>query len=134
MPSLLRIALPVLSLAALTVTVLPATPAAAASIGDQRTVTQPSLPGTCETVSSELARPSSREFTSAQEATPPDTSRIQAALTACAGTGKAVVLAASGSDSAFLSGPLTVGSSSTRSRSTRSTPRPPARTTRTSSR
>ncbi|MBR7838107.1 hypothetical protein KDL01_32845 [Actinospica durhamensis] len=111
MRSLLRIALPVLSLAALTVTVLPATPAAAASIGDQRTVTQPSLPGTCETVSSDLARPSSREFTSAQEATPPDTSRIQAALTACAGTGKAVVLAASGSDSAFLSGPLTVGSS-----------------------
>ena len=111
MRSLLRIALPVLSLAALTVTVLPASPAAAASIGDQRTVTQPTLPGTCETVGSDLARPSSREFTSAQEQTPPDTSRIQAALTACAGTGKAVVLAAGGSDSAFLSGPITVGSS-----------------------
>ncbi|HET9172472.1 MAG TPA: glycosyl hydrolase family 28 protein [Actinospica sp.] len=88
---------------------LPATPAAAASLGDQRTVTEPTLPGTCATLTSTLATPSSRTFSSSQESTPPDTSRIQADLNSCAGSGKAVVLAASGSDTAFLSAPLTVG-------------------------
>jgi polygalacturonase len=110
MRSLLRCALPLLSLTALAVAALPAAPASAAALGDQRTVTQPVLPGTCATVGSDLARPSSRLFTSAQEDAPPDTSRIQSALTSCAGSGKAVVLASSGADSAFLSGPLTVGS------------------------
>jgi len=84
--------------------------AVAPSVGDPRAVTQPSVPSTCQTLSSTLANPSSRTFSSTQEVTPPDTSRIQAALTACAGTGKAVVLAASGSNTAFLSGPLTMGS------------------------
>jgi len=111
MRSLLRVALPLLSLTALAVTALPAAPASAAAIGDQRTVAQPTLPGTCATVGSDLARPGSREFSGSQEAGPPDTSRIQSALTSCAGTGKAVVLATSGADSAFLSGPLTIGSS-----------------------
>lgn len=101
--------LPVLALSALVVTVLPAGPASAASLGDQRSVSEPSLPGTCETLTSTLTTPSSREFTSSQESTPPDTSRIQSALDSCLGTGKAVVLAASGSDTAFLSAPLTVG-------------------------
>ncbi|HTJ67391.1 MAG TPA: glycosyl hydrolase family 28 protein [Actinospica sp.] len=101
--------LPLLALAGMLLTALPATPAAAASLGDQRTVTEPTLPGTCETLTSTLATPSSRTFSSSQESTPPDTSRIQSALNSCLGTGKAVVLAASGSDTAFLSAPLTVG-------------------------
>ena len=111
-PTLARLphALPVLALGSLLVTALPAPSAAAASIGDQRTVTEPTLPATCSTLTSTLAVPSSREFSSSQESTPPDTSRIQAALNSCAGTGKAVVLAASGSDKAFLSAPLTIGS------------------------
>ena len=71
---------------------------------------QPSIPATCATLSAQLANPSSELFTSAQESAPPDTSRIQAALTACTGTGKAVELQASGGSSAFLSGPLTVNS------------------------
>ena len=83
--------------------------ASAATVGDQRTVTQPVLPGTCRTLTSALAAPGGRVFTDAQETAPPDTARIQAALTACAGTGEAVVLAAAGSDTAFLSAPLTVG-------------------------
>jgi polygalacturonase len=109
MRTALRFALPVFSLTALAVAVLPPSSASASAIGDQRTVTQPVLPGTCATVSSGLVRPSSRLFSSAQESSPPDTSRIQSALNSCAGSGKAVVLAANGSDTAFLSAPLTVG-------------------------
>src|SRR6202035_3936518 len=45
----------------------------------------------------------------ALEAAAPDTARIQAALTACAGTGQAVVLAGAGPDTGFLSAPLTIG-------------------------
>jgi polygalacturonase len=82
---------------------------ARAAIGDRRAVSQPSLPSACKTVNSTLATPSSRTFSGSQESAPPDTSRIQSALTSCAGTGKAVVLAAGGSDTAFLSAPLTVG-------------------------
>jgi polygalacturonase len=107
LPRLLPV--PLLALCALLVTALPAGPAAAAGLGDQRSVTEPTLPGTCQTLTSGLATPSSRQFTSSQESTPPDTSRIQSALNSCAGTGKAVVLAASGSDNAFLSAPLTIG-------------------------
>ncbi|WP_042396867.1 glycoside hydrolase family 28 protein [Streptacidiphilus carbonis] len=83
---------------------------AEAATGDTRTVAVPTLPSTCTTLTSTLATPSSRTFSSAQESAAPDTARIQAALTSCAGTGKAVVLAASGSDTAFLSAPLTIGS------------------------
>ena len=65
-----------------------------------------------------LPAPTGELFPDADEAAPPDTARIQAALNACAGTGQAVVLAASppsggpGSgppDTAFLSAPLTIG-------------------------
>jgi pectin methylesterase-like acyl-CoA thioesterase len=80
-------------------------------IGDTRDVAEPSLPATCTTVTSQLPAPVGRVFADAQEAAPPDTARIQAALAACAGTGQAVVLAADGADTAFLSAPLTVGSS-----------------------
>ena len=89
-----------------------ALPAAAASLatGDARSVSQPSIPASCATVTASLAT-SNRQFSSSAEASPPDTSRIQSALNSCVGSGKAVVLAASGSSNAFLSGPLTVGGS-----------------------
>jgi polygalacturonase len=109
----LRIGLPAAALAAATALyALPATAAhaATAAVGDPRAVSQPSIPSTCSTVSSTLANPSSRTFSSSQETAPPDTARIQSALNSCAGTGKAVVLAASGSNTAFLAGPLTIGS------------------------
>jgi len=89
---------------------LPAHGAAAPAVGDPRAVSQPVLPGTCTTLSSTLANPSSRTFSSSQETSPPDTSRIQSALNSCAGSGKAVVLAAGGSNTVFLSAPLTLGS------------------------
>src|SRR5438105_6359071 len=99
-------------LLALGLVVVLARPAAAATLatGDTRSVSQPSIPATCTTLSASLAT-SNRQFSSSAEATPPDTSRIQSALNSCAGSGKAVVLAASGSSKAFLSGPLTVGGS-----------------------
>jgi polygalacturonase len=81
--------------------------------GDPRNVSQPAIPATCTALSSTLAYPSSRTFTTAQETTPPDTARIQAALNSCAGSGHAVELRASGSSTAFLTGPLTIGSSVT---------------------
>jgi polygalacturonase len=71
--------------------------------GDSRTVNQPTLPAVCQTLNA--------QFTSSQRSSPPssdDTSRIQAALTSCAGSGKSVVLAASGSNNAFYSNLLTV--------------------------
>jgi len=71
--------------------------------GDSRTVSQPSFPSVCKTLSA--------QYTTASRTSPPssdDTSLIQSALTACAGTGKSVVLAASGSYDAFYSGLLTV--------------------------
>ena len=90
-------------------------PAAALTIapGDPRNVGQPTIPATCTALSSTLAHPSSRTFTTAQETTPPDTARIQAALNSCAGSGHSVELKASGSNTAFLTGPLTIGSSVT---------------------
>src|SRR5215475_9376149 len=71
--------------------------------GDSRTVSQPVLPAVCLTLNA--------QFTSSQRSSPPssdDTSRIQSALNSCAGSGKSVVLAASGSNNAFYSGLLTV--------------------------
>lgn len=71
--------------------------------GDSRTVNQPVLPAVCTTLNA--------QFTSAQRSSPPssdDTSRIQSALATCAGSGKSVVLAASGSNNAFYTGKITV--------------------------
>jgi polygalacturonase len=71
--------------------------------GDSRNVVQPSLPPVCVTLSAQV--------TTSQRGSPPsadDTSRIQAALDTCKGTGHGVVLATSGSDNAFFSGTLTV--------------------------
>lgn len=106
--------------------VAPATGATVASVaqqqssrtGDTRHITQPTLPATCQTLSATLPAPASELFPDADESAPPDTARIQAALNACAGTGQAVVLAASPPaggpgggppDTAFLSAPLTIG-------------------------
>jgi polygalacturonase len=71
--------------------------------GDSRTVTQPAYPTVCTTLNA--------QFTTSQRASPPtsdDTSRIQAALTSCAGSGKSVVLAVSGSNNAFYTDSLTI--------------------------
>ena len=66
------------------------------------------MPAICTTLSAQLAT-SNEQFSSSAESSPPDTSRIQAALNSCSGTGKAVVLAPSGSDNAFLAGQNIVG-------------------------
>src|SRR6185437_13834888 len=75
--------------------------------GDSRSVSQPSLPGVCQTLTANLAT-SNEQFASTDEANPPDTSRIQSALTACKGTNESVELTNNGSNNAFLSAPLTV--------------------------
>jgi pectin methylesterase-like acyl-CoA thioesterase len=82
----------------------------ASAIGDTRQVTRPSLAATCTTVTSALPSPADELFSDPLESDAPDTARIQAALNACAGTGEAVVLAADGPDTGFLSAPLTIGS------------------------
>ena len=71
--------------------------------GDPRSVGTPTYPAVCQTLSAQLS-------TSARSSPPSsdDTTRIQNALNACAGTGHSVVLAASGSNNAFYSGTLTV--------------------------
>jgi polygalacturonase len=60
--------------------------------GDSRSVSQPTVPSACTTLSAQLET-SDEQFSSSDESTPPDTSRIQSALNSCSGTGKAVVLA-----------------------------------------
>ncbi len=82
-------------------------PAVTLATGDGRNVGQPAVPATCATVSALLAT-GNEQFSSAAEQSPPDTARIQSALNGCAGSGKAVLLAPSGGDNAFLSGPLTL--------------------------
>ena len=71
--------------------------------GDSRSVSQPGYPAVCETLTA--------QFSTSQRSSPPssdDTSRLQSALNSCAGTGKSVVLAASGSNNAFYSDKITV--------------------------
>lgn len=71
--------------------------------GDSRTVNQPSYPSVCQTLKA--------QFSTSQRSSPPssdDTSRLQSALNSCAGSGKSVVLAASGSNNAFYSEEITV--------------------------
>jgi polygalacturonase len=75
--------------------------------GDPRHPRQPRLPRVCIKLGAALST-STGQFSSADETTPPDTSRIQAALDRCAGTGRAVELTAGDSNNAFLSGPLTI--------------------------
>jgi polygalacturonase len=72
--------------------------------GDARKfIPEPQYPMTCAVVQA--------QFSSAQRATPPasdDTIRLESALSSCAGSGKAVILAASGSNDAFYSGKLSL--------------------------
>lgn len=71
--------------------------------GDSRAVTEPTYPVVCKTLYA--------NFSSSMRSSPPssdDTSRIQDALSTCAGTGQSVVLAPSGSDDAFYTGSLTI--------------------------
>jgi polygalacturonase len=94
-------------------TFVPVTSAGAAvtlATGDSRSVSQPSIPSACTTLTAQL-QTGNEQFSSAAETTPPDTSRIQAALNGCSGTGKAVMLAPSGNNNAFLSGPLSLPAS-----------------------
>jgi len=88
----------------------PARASVTLATGDSRSVSQPSIPATCTTLTAQLAT-SNEQFSSADETTPPDSARIQSALNSCGGTGKAVVLAPSGSDNAFLAGPLSLPAS-----------------------
>jgi polygalacturonase len=55
-------------------------------------------------------RNENQALVAARLTSPPDTSRIQAALNRCAFSGRAVVLAAGGAGNSFLSGPLTIRS------------------------
>ncbi len=73
--------------------------------GDTRSVSQPSTPSTCQTLSAAFT---SSAVDVASPPTSDDTTRIQNALIACANTGEAVVLAVSGSDNAFLADELTI--------------------------
>jgi polygalacturonase len=76
--------------------------------GDPRPAFPPRLPGVCVTLGAALSA-GTGTFSSAEETSPPDTDRIQAALDRCAGTGRAVELVAGGDgNDAFLSGPLTI--------------------------
>jgi polygalacturonase len=67
---------------------------------DTRTITEPVIPPACTTLIATLSAP-----ISAADESKLDTARIQKALDTC-GTGKAVVLKADATHSAFLSGPL----------------------------
>jgi polygalacturonase len=121
MPALLLAALAVPSSAAPASPATSGTTAAAATdaasappgTGDPRDVTRPQLPATaCAALPAQLPG-GTRVFSDADEASPPDTARIQAALDSCQGSGGGVVLApgaAPGSGASFLSGPLTVRS------------------------
>ena len=83
--------------------------AAAVATGDARTVAEPSFPAVCQQLTAAIASVNNDIPTSVDAAvTNPDGARIQAALTACSGTGKAVELSASGLHNAFLSGPLSM--------------------------
>lgn len=75
--------------------------------GDSRSVSQPTTPSACETLSAQFT---SSAVDVATPTTSDDTMRIQDALNTCENSGKAVYLAASGSNNAFLSGTLTIES------------------------
>jgi polygalacturonase len=71
--------------------------------GDTRSVTQPTYPAACQVLQA--------QFNTSQRSSPPtsdDTTRIQTALTACAGTGQSVELAPGGTNNAFYSSQLNV--------------------------
>jgi polygalacturonase/pectin methylesterase-like acyl-CoA thioesterase len=86
--------------------------------GDTRTVIEPSLPSVCQQLTAMLQTDVSIQDLDASvdsTTTNIDGARIQAALSACAGTGKAVELSmdSAGTYNAFLSGPLSMPSNVT---------------------
>ncbi|WP_328459314.1 pectinesterase family protein [Streptomyces sp. NBC_00448] len=84
------------------------TSSALPAMGDRRSVHEPRLPAVCRTVTAALPG-GTRTFSDADESTPPDTTLIQDALDACAGTGRSVLLTTGDrTHTAFLSLPLTV--------------------------
>ena len=95
--------------AALTPSTSPS-PSLPLATGGPRHPREPRLPGLCLVLGAALST-TTGVFSTADETTPPDTGRIQAALDRCAGTGRAVMLAPdfANGDNAFLSGPLTIG-------------------------
>lgn len=80
--------------------------------GDQRSVRRPVLPHVCAILSAQLST-ATGQFATADETSPPDTARLQAALRRCAGTHRAVELVAFRGDNSFLSGPVTIGNDET---------------------
>ena len=86
--------------------------------GDSRTVTEPSFPAVCQQVSAALTAVNN-DIPAATDTPPnstqPDTTRIQAALNACANTGQAVELSMDSTNTydAFLSGPLVMQNNET---------------------
>ncbi len=89
--------------AALALCVL-AAPRASVGAQDRRTVTEPTFPATCATLTAQLGIVADTTLAESDERTL-DTQRIQQAIDRCA-RGQAVVLKASGGKRAFLSGPL----------------------------
>lgn len=86
----------------------PLTASLVEAVGDRRHPSAPRPPSTtCATIPAQLSMPG-RTASAAEEASPPDTARIQRGLDACAGTGGAVRLSTSGAATDFLSGPLVV--------------------------
>ena len=93
-------------------TALASAQAPAVATGDARTVTEPSFPGACQVLQASF-HDVNENVPAAVEAvsTSLDTSRVQAALNACAGTNLAVQLSLDGAgNNSFLTGPLTMPS------------------------
>lgn len=87
---------------------------ASAATGDTRMVAEPTVPSVCGQSLVAVLQTGDRTFSAAQEQSPPDTARIQAALDSCAAAGgRTAVLLRAGAGNAFLSGPLTIGSNVT---------------------
>jgi polygalacturonase len=102
-----RITTPLMQIAFLLAATTVAANAQTLATGDSRSVSQPSTPSTCTTLTAQFTGSSVDVNT---PTTSDDTSRIQSALNSCENSGKAVVLASSGSNNAFLSGKLTLES------------------------
>lgn len=89
--------------------------ATAVATGDSRTVTEPTFPTVCATLTATLASVSD-DISASVDATNtnPDGTRIQTALNNCSGTGQAVELSRDSSgNNAFLTGPLSMPSNVT---------------------
>ncbi len=93
-------------------TIASAVLAAPVATGDSRTVTEPSFPAVCATLTAALTSVNDDIPTSIDSViTNPDGARIQAALNACGGSNQAVELSIDGAGhNAFLSGPLNLPS------------------------